>query len=1059
MHWQYNPYAIVVFISAIIAIGLTVLGWQRRTVPGATWFTLLMLSAGIWSVGYSLELVSADLPSIIFWAKAQYLGIVFIPIAWLGLISVYTTQHGRQEHRKLAALFLLIIPLITVALNWTNEYHELIWANVKLVTNNNIARMDFTPGPGYWSFVAYSYIIMLYTLYLLIEAFARSTAIYRKQITFLFGFFIIIWSGNASYIFGLMPNDINLTPVAYSIGSLVIAWGLFRYQLLDIAPIAREAVIKGMQDAVIALNTQDYIVELNPAAQKIIGQSASEAIGQPLAQAFAVYPKLVEQCQNKAEARAEIIVGAEGEKRFFDLTASPLYDQRGHLTGRLVTLHDVTKRVQAEKELQQAYDELELRVDELSTLNLIIQTMGTVSNLQDALQIVAGTITRLFSAQSSLIALFHAEQAEAIISAEFNRRSDIPGAVGLKFPIKDNLLAQQILQTKQPALLSNAQKHPLLTHFHHMLQQRKTQSMMIVPLLSRGEVVGAMGIERDDTGQEFTPAELRLSETIAGQIAGGIENARLFDEMKQAKENAEEAQRTAEIANRAKSAFLANMSHELRTPLNAIIGFSQLMLRNQELPAESQRNLDIINRSGEHLLTLINDILDMSKVEAGRAALNKLDFDLHRLLDELEDMFYLKAKEKKLQLSFERAPNVPRYIRTDMVKLRQILINLLGNAVKFTKEGSVTLRVKMKDEGGRVKKEQEIHPSSFILQISVEDTGPGISPDELDTLFDPFSQAKTHLTQEGTGLGLSISQRFVQLMGGNINVISPAPSTNGKKGGPGALFEFNIYYDPMEEIPERSAKATPQIIGLAANQPDYRILIADDVGDNRKLLVNLLEPLGFKVKEAVNGREAVEVWAAWRPHLIWMDMRMPVMDGYEATRQIKNKDEGGGMKDEISGNNSPFIPPSSSFETVVIALTASAMEDQKINSLAAGCDDFLAKPFQEADVFQMMSKHLGVQYIYANAASKLPPLAFGKPPQTAIIPNEATVTSQLTNLSSDWLDALDFAASTADADRCLELLKQIEPDRPALTKSLIALINDFQFETLVALIEKVRNRK
>jgi len=352
------------------------------------------------------------------------------------------------------------------------------------------------------------------------------------------------------------------------------------------------------------------------------------------------------------------------------------------------------------------------------------------------------------------------------------------------------------------------------------------------------------------------------------------------------------------------------MSHELRTPLNAIIGFSQLMLRDQELPSGSQRNLGIINRSGEHLLTLINDILDMSKIEAGRATLNKIDFDLHRLLDELEDMFHLKAREKKLQLSFERAPHVPRYIQTDMVKLRQVLINLLGNAVKFTETGSITLRVRQGEgERGREGDEETrrfrgkkspplpVSPSPSLL-VSIEDTGPGIPPDELDTLFDPFAQAKTHTTQEGTGLGLSISQRFVQLMGGKISVTSPAPSTNAKEGGPGALFEFNIYYEPAEVISERPVKVAPQIIGLETNQPDYRILIADDVEDNRRLLVNLLEPLGFKVREVVNGQEAVAAWAAWQPHLIWMDMRMPVMDGYEATRQIKNKDEGRGMKDK-----------------------------------------------------------------------------------------------------------------------------------------------------------------
>ncbi|WP_048751431.1 ATP-binding protein [Crocosphaera watsonii] len=404
----------------------------------------------------------------------------------------------------------------------------------------------------------------------------------------------------------------------------------------------------------------------------------------------------------------------------------------------------------------------------------------------------------------------------------------------------------------------------------------------------------------------------------------------------------EEAVKKAEAANRIKGEFLANMSHELRTPLNAILGFAQIMRRSSKLDAEQQENLSIITGSGEHLLNLINQVLDLSKIEAGRTIINKTELDFYRLLDDLEDMFQFKAEEQKLRLLFERSPNVPQYIRTDQVKLRQVLINLINNALKFTEEGGVSLRVRGESlnfmETNDTKETENKLSTKKTIIIEIEDTGQGISQEELDRLFEPFVQSKgVKNNQEGTGLGLTISRKFINLMGGDIAMNSEV--------GRGTIIKFNIEVEEIKATEIKTEiKPRRKVIGLQPNQPQYRILVVDDRYSNRELVVKLLTPLGFEIRTASNGKEAIQVWQQWEPHLIWMDMRMPIMDGYEATKVIKTT-----MKGQA---------------TAIIALTASVFEEEKAVVLSTGCDSFIRKPFREAEIFDAMEKQIGVQFIY-----------------------------------------------------------------------------------------------
>jgi PAS domain S-box-containing protein len=502
---------------------------------------------------------------------------------------------------------------------------------------------------------------------------------------------------------------------------------------------------------------------------------------------------------------------------------------------------------------------------------------------------------------------------------------------------------------------------------------------------------------------------LDISEKFSGMVLilrDITESRRTELALRQINHDLVRAKEAAEVANHSKSVFLASMSHELRTPLNAILGFSELMAKDSSLSTKQIESLDVINRSGHHLLTLINNVLDMSKIEAGHIKLEAEPADLGLLVADVVDMMQNRAAEKDLQLIFDQNSDFPQHIKTDPAKLRQIFINLLSNAVKFTEEGEINLRLGMHDS----------HTDNTVLRIEVEDTGVGITEADLDYVFKPFEQLGVQHEQSGTGLGLALTKQFVEMMEGSINVKSTM--------GNGSLFYAEI---PVELVREGkiSTIETPhrRVKKFKSDEPKWRILIVEDEANNRLLLHRQLESVGFSVREAVNGKEAIQQFEDWHPNLICMDMRMPVMDGYEATRSIR----------ALPGGT----------EVKILALTASAFKEQNEQIMTVGCDAVIHKPYNESAIYKAIGEQLELQYIYEETKD----LLNQKAPAILYV-------TDLENLHEEWLDDLLAVAQLGEIETMLSLTKTLPESESETKAKLDHYIKEFQIESLIKILEE-----
>jgi len=623
-------------------------------------------------------------------------------------------------------------------------------------------------------------------------------------------------------------------------------------------------------------------------------------------------------------------------------TKIPLRDRKGKIIGTFGISKDITKRKQAEESL----------LNERALFRTIIDLIPDAVYVKDSAgrKVLANPKEVQFAGKKT--------EAEVIGQTDFDLYPD----EAAKHSLDED---QMVIQTEKSILDAEGQLIDQAGMLH-WLQISK------VPLRDLdGKVTGLVGVTRDVTDQKK------------------IEQALL------------KAKQEAEMSNKFKSIFLANMSHEIRTPLNAIIGFSQLMSRDKLLSDQQKEYNESIIHAGEHLLALINDILELSKIEAGRVVLSPSNIDLYTLIDDIGMIFKERVSSKNLQFICEKAADLPRYVFIDESKLRQIFVNLIGNALKFTDEGGIAVR-------SRVQKTED---GKEMLSVEVQDSGPGIPPDEIGKLFRHFEQTSSGISKgSGTGLGLALSRELAILMGGNITVSSEV--------GKGSLFTFQV------EIKQGNSKAleksnTKRVIGLEDRKNSYRILVVDDKHDNLKVATTLLKLVGFETAEALNGEEAIAKFESWNPHLILMDMRMPVMDGYEATRQIKLTEKG--------------------MQTPVIALTASIFEDELKKIASLGMQGYIRKPFRESELFMKIGESLGIKYVYEQEQI---------PASTKYLNHDGTIEKDIAKISNGQLLKLQNALAVADLDLLVALIGHMKSDYPELANYLGNLAANYEYDQL-----------
>jgi PAS domain S-box-containing protein len=465
-------------------------------------------------------------------------------------------------------------------------------------------------------------------------------------------------------------------------------------------------------------------------------------------------------------------------------------------------------------------------------------------------------------------------------------------------------------------------------------------------------------------------------------------------------ESLKKAKQAAENANRMKSEFLANMSHELRTPLNAVLGFTQLLAADKTLGPRQLEKVDIVSRSGEHLLALINDILDISKIEAGKVESHLTAFDLPRFVDDIREMFALRCQKKGLSLYVEPTSELPRWVEGDLGKLRQVVINLVGNAVKFTSEGGVGITVGRDGEG---------------IRFAVVDSGKGIPADELELIVQPFTQSSITDHEGGTGLGLAISSRFIEMMGGKLEIASEV--------GKGSSFSFVVELPETEARPEEDRIQEAPI--AVKKGSEVSVLIVDDKATNRLVLKEMLEAVGFSAIEAENGREAVEKALELRPAIVFMDIRMPEMDGYEAVAALKSRPEGRDMK--------------------IFALTASAFKHDEERIKASGFDGFLAKPFKRSALFQLIRDKTDVEMEYESSRPD-------EPPEAAAVDYEAARAA----LGAEAVEELASLASINDFSGAKAFAERIRGKAPELASAIRRAASGFDERGMEAIIGALR---
>ena len=788
----------------------------------------------------------------------------------------------------------------------------------------------------------------------------------------------------------LLHRNGERMPMRLTLRRLIVgrrkAWLATFQAQAEFSPTTRdyEEMISILGEGAGIVDDQELFVFANSAAEIIFGVPPGQLVGQSLKKFMP--PDQLAKIQTETNIRRAgrqstydiIIIRSDGQPRHLQITALPMNDANGRYLGAFGFFHDVTDRRQAEETLRESEIRYRYFVEKTNEGFYRLEADGPIPIDRPANEIIQLMYRHLYIAEcnDAFARMYGYQNAEKIAGVRF---VELHG--GNNIPKNLETMGDFVRSNYQ---MLNAETRELDKEGKEIIFSNNS-----IGIIKNDLLVSTWGTQVDITARKRAEMELQRYrehlEELVTQRTGELAEARDL----------------AQSANYAKSAFLANMSHELRTPLTAVLGFAEIISRDPDIPDRIRENLGIIIRSGEHLQALINDILDLSKIEAGRIEIDPCDFDLGERVRDVINMMRGRAEAKGLRLVLDQSSDFPRFVNTDPGKFRQILVNLVGNAIKFTTAGEVTIKMSA-----------QAMPDGHLLMVEVRDTGIGIRRGDLDRIFHPFEQIGSKT--EGTGLGLTITRQYVQMLGGRISVNSEPEK--------GSCFSFTIRAGTARLASDQSLTAFRHPIGVAHPlAADIRILIVEDNEENRRLLRCFLEPLNFQIREAVNGLEAVVIFQEWRPQLVFMDRRMPVLDGLAASRQIK----------ALPGGN----------ETILIAVSAHSFEEEQREMLTAGCKDFLNKPFSAKDLFFLMKKHLNLEFIYAQEEEQVSSFA------NALSPEDLRV------LPLDSLKELLSLANELDEAKLTHWLESQSCLSQAVRTKLSSLIRDYRFDVILENVE------
>lgn len=744
---SYSVVLILLTFNIFLPLALAVRAWGQRNMSGVTAVAMALMMGLIawWSFFYVVEIATTDLIVMRIAYQLKYIGIVTIPVLWLLIATNYTNRPAWNKRGRI--LLLSIIPIISTVLIWTNPSHGLVWSNYEILNTGEFTIYDSDAATWFWVHAFYSYLLISLGTYFLFKQFIGSPKLYRNQLTALLIAVAAPTAANLVTVFGAIGLDI--TPFAFTVTGTAIFFALIRYQLLDLVPIARDAVIDNMTDGMILLDGQNRIVDLNAAARQIIGLPDADFIGQSLFEVvpLAQRPDLAERHNSDSiTTQSEVMVGEGAEARWLDVRVSPLTDGSKRITGRIIVFRDITETKKTQAALVKSEHGYRQLVENISDVVYTVDVQGFFTYVSPAAEAMTG-YTDSFLTGQHFTKLVERSAREAIIQFYIDQVANPQTETTYTFPIFT--ASREIRWVEQK----------------------------VAPIFepTTGELTGFHSVVRDITDRKL--AEEKINQQNEALVKGNRELA--------------VARKQAEAANTLKSQFLATMSHELRTPLNAIIGYAQLQVAGMAGTLTDEQ-LGFQNRilvNANHLLGLINEVLDISKIESGRMELNDKPFNLRDCMNEIYAQNRVLAENKSIGFDLKIADDLPQIVVGDRGRIKQIIINLISNAIKFTDEGRVRTEISLQNHE--------------TWKISVSDTGTGIPAHLQETIFDEFRQAENGIQRGGTGLGLAISRKLVLMMSGTIRVQSEI--------GEGSTFTVTLPI-VQDSLPPTAAPETAAVI-------------------------------------------------------------------------------------------------------------------------------------------------------------------------------------------------------------------------------------------------------